>query len=49
MNQLSHTNSEGQARMVDVGSKPEQSRIARASGLIRLQDETISLVKENRI
>jgi len=35
--------------MVDVGSKPEQSRIARASGLIRLQDETISLVKENRI
>ena len=35
--------------MVDVGGKPEQQRLAKASGFIRLQPETIALIKENLI
>jgi cyclic pyranopterin phosphate synthase len=32
-----------------VGGKPEQQRLAKASGFIRLQPETIQLIKENLI
>ncbi len=49
MNQFSHLNNEGKANMVDVGGKPEQQRMAKASGFIRLQPETIQLIKENLI
>lgn len=49
MKKLSHTDDKGKARMVDVGLKPEQIRIARASGFIHLQDTTIELIRENRI
>ena len=49
MNQFSHLNNEGKANMVDVGGKPEQQRLAKASGFIRLQPETIALIKENLI
>lgn len=44
---LSHTDSSGRARMVDVGSKPDQLRIARAEGRIVLGQETIRLIREN--
>ena len=44
---LSHTDSSGSARMVDVGHKPDQLRIARARGFIRMNEDTINLVKEN--
>jgi len=46
---LSHTDSEGRARMVDVGHKPDQLRIARAEGSILLAAKTISLIRENLI
>jgi len=49
MNQLSHINNEGKANMVDVGNKPEQARIAKASGFIKLQPETLKLINENLI
>ena len=49
MNQFSHLNNEGKANMVDVGSKPEQQRMAKASGTIQLQPETIRLIKENLV
>ena len=49
MTKLSHTNSEGKANMVDVGHKPVQLRIAQASGFIRLQEETLALIRENQI
>jgi cyclic pyranopterin phosphate synthase len=49
MNQFSHLNNEGKANMVDVGGKPEQQRMAKASGFIQLQPETITLIKENLI
>jgi len=49
MNQFSHLNNERKANMVDVGGKPEQQRMAKASGFIHLQPETIQLIKENLI
>jgi cyclic pyranopterin phosphate synthase len=47
--ELSHTDSEGKARMVDVGNKPEQKRTAVAEGFIRLSDKTLKLISENKI
>jgi cyclic pyranopterin phosphate synthase len=49
MSELSHINSDGKANMVDVGHKPEQIRIAKASGFIHLQPDTIKLISENLI
>ncbi len=49
MPKLSHTDSSGKANMVDVGHKPQQTRIAQASGKIFLQKETLKLIKENEI
>jgi len=49
MNKLSHTDSEGHARMVDVGDKNNQRRIARASGFISLSEDTLNLIKENSL
>ncbi|MDA3905587.1 MAG: cyclic pyranopterin monophosphate synthase MoaC [Bacteroidales bacterium] len=45
--ELSHINKEGKANMVDVASKPDQTRTARAQGFIRLQKETLSLIADN--
>jgi cyclic pyranopterin phosphate synthase len=47
--EFSHTDNEGKARMVDVGDKPVQKRIAKAEGFIRLQPETIRLIRENQM
>jgi cyclic pyranopterin phosphate synthase len=44
---FSHTDDKGKANMVDVGSKPNQVRVAKAVGLINLKPETISLIREN--
>ena len=44
---LSHINEKGKANMVDVAHKPDQIRIAKAEGFIKLQPETIQLIKEN--
>jgi cyclic pyranopterin phosphate synthase len=49
MNQFSHINQDGKANMVDVGHKPDQVRIAQASGFIQLQPETLKLINENLI
>jgi cyclic pyranopterin monophosphate synthase len=46
---LSHTDDQGKANMVDVGSKPMQVRLASASGFISLQPETITLVRDNQM
>ena len=42
---FSHLDESGHARMVDVGHKPEQRRIARAEGHIRCARETIAALK----
>jgi cyclic pyranopterin monophosphate synthase len=46
---FSHTDEKGKANMVDVGSKPMQGRTAVASGFIRLQPETVALVRDNQM
>jgi len=49
MSKLSHTDEKGKAKMVDVGHKPDQLRVAKAIGQISLQYETIKLIRENQI
>jgi len=49
MKKLSHVDKKGKANMVDVGNKPAQLRIAKASGFIKLSKEAIKLIKENNI
>jgi len=44
---LSHVNVEGRARMVDVGRKPDQRRVARAQGKINMAPQTRDLVAQN--
>jgi cyclic pyranopterin phosphate synthase len=43
--QLSHLDSEGRARMVDVGGKPETERLAVARGEIHMRPETLALIR----
>lgn len=49
MSELSHTDKQGKARMVDVSRKTDQLRIAQAEGSIRLSSETIRLIRENQV
>lgn len=46
---LSHTDKKGKANMVDVGAKEDQERTAIAEGWIKLQPETLKLLKENQM
>ncbi|HNY06855.1 MAG TPA: cyclic pyranopterin monophosphate synthase MoaC [Bacteroidales bacterium] len=47
MENLSHTDEQGKANMVDVSPKNPQLRIAKAQGKIRLNENTIRLIREN--
>jgi len=47
MEKLSHVDDKGKANMVDVGTKPDQVRIAKATGHITLQPETLELIRDN--
>ena len=47
MKQLTHTDKQGKAVMVDVGDKEIQLRIAKASGHIILAGDTLKLIEEN--
>ena len=49
MSELSHINKEGKANMVDVADKPDQTRIAKATGFIKLQAKTLELINDNLI
>lgn len=46
---LTHINSEGKARMVNVGDKPIQKRTAIAQGFIKLNTETVKLIQSNEM
>ena len=46
MSKLTHLDSQGQARMVDVGGKPETARSATATGRIRMSPEALAAVRE---
>jgi cyclic pyranopterin phosphate synthase len=46
---LSHTNEQGKANMVDVTNKPPMFREAKAEGFIKLNPDTVHLIKENQM
>ncbi len=45
MSKLTHFNQAGEAHMVDVGDKPASARRAVAAGRIRMQPETLGLIR----
>ena len=49
MSDLSHVDGEGRARMVDVSGKDVTVRMARATGAIRMQRETLDAIQANTI
>lgn len=49
MKEFSHLDSKGRARMVDVGAKPVQLRIAVAEGRVRCQPETIAALRDRKL
>ena len=49
MSKLTHLDKAGEARMVDVSSKPIVHREAVARGEIRLREETLALIASNSI
>jgi cyclic pyranopterin monophosphate synthase len=46
---LTHVDESGKARMVDVSSKPDTERMARARGTIRMRVETLAAIRGNQI
>lgn len=46
---MTHTDEQGAARMVDVGSKPITAREAVAEGSVRMSAEAFALVRDNAI
>lgn len=49
MKSFSHLNESGEAHMVDVGTKPVQTRTASAAAEIHCQPETISLLRDRAL
>jgi cyclic pyranopterin monophosphate synthase len=48
MSNLCHFDESGASRMVDVGNKPVSRRLARASGCVRMSEETLALIRDKR-
>lgn len=46
---LSHVDTRGRARMVDVGAKPVTQREALARGVVRMRPETLRLIRRGQI
>lgn len=46
--QLTHLDAEGRLKMVDVGAKAFTTRIAEASGFVRMSPETVAAIRERR-
>jgi cyclic pyranopterin phosphate synthase len=49
MKNLTHTDKQGKAIMIDIGEKPVQTRIARAAGHISVAPATLDLIRENQL
>ena len=49
MSELTHTDAEGRARMVDVGAKDETARTAYAEGSITMTNETLDAIERNAL
>ena len=48
-NKLTHLDEHGQARMVDVGHKPDTERTATARGEVHMRKETLELIRAGQI
>ncbi|XP_040467444.1 molybdenum cofactor biosynthesis protein 1 isoform X3 [Falco naumanni] len=46
---LTHTDEEGRATMVDVGGKPDSKRIAVAGAVVRLGEKAFGMVRQNQV
>lgn len=46
---LTHVSDEGDARMVDVSSKPATDRVARATGAIRMRAATLAAIRDDTL
>jgi cyclic pyranopterin monophosphate synthase len=49
MNQLTHLDDQGQARMVDVAAKDETDREAVATGRVRMRPETLAVLRAGNL
>ena len=49
MKQLSHFDSDGASRMVDVSDKPVTQRIAKAEGFVLMAPETLRIIRQKEI
>jgi cyclic pyranopterin phosphate synthase len=49
MAELTHFDERGASRMVDTTEKPETHRVARASGLVRLDPKTAALIRDKAL
>ena len=49
MSDFTHVGEDGEARMVNVGAKPETERMARATGTIRMRRETLDAIRSNTV
>jgi len=49
MTDLTHFDETGASRMVDVGDKPVTHRVARASGIVRMQAATRQLIMDRQL
>jgi cyclic pyranopterin phosphate synthase len=49
MSGLTHFDERGASRMVDVSGKEPTLRIARASGLVRMREETLALIRDRKL
>lgn len=49
MSELSHFDDQGASRMVDVTQKDVTSRMARASGRVRMAPATLDLIRDQRV
>jgi cyclic pyranopterin phosphate synthase len=46
---LTHVDSSGRARMVDISAKPDTARVAVARGSVSMQPETLALIQSGRV
>ncbi len=49
MNDLTHFSDSGRARMVDVSAKAETTRVAIASGILRMQPATLERIRSGQV
>lgn len=47
--QLTHFDDQGASRMVDVGKKPMTDRLARASAVVRMNAQTLALLRDKKL